>query len=389
MLIWGLLSTLTGVVTNFSGAVACRFFIGFVESAFSPGSFFLLSKWYTKKELSFRIAIFYCGNLISNAFGSLLASGILANMEGVLGHRAWRWLFFIEGAITMVIALVSIFLLPDFPHNTTRHFTTEELKVAQLRMLEDSGEVDIDSSEEKWYHGAYLAFTDWKVYILALSQTTMIAGTSFSTYFPNLTQTLGYDNTKTLLLSAPPWVFACFVALLNTWHSDRVGERYFHHIGPLVVGMVGFVIAMATEAHNIPARYISLFLMTSSYAGYLVVFTWISSSFPRPPAKRAVAISFVNGISQLGAVAGSYVWPSSFGPSFRKSFGFTAAMYGTTIILNFVFRQRLVAENKKIVRGEGSAFEEHSDLAARSQALGVLTGQKDTQQRKEGFRYPL
>lgn len=34
MMLWGLLSLLTGVVTNYTGAVLCRFFLGFVEAAF-------------------------------------------------------------------------------------------------------------------------------------------------------------------------------------------------------------------------------------------------------------------------------------------------------------------------------------------------------------------
>lgn len=37
----------------------------------------------------------------------------------------------------MFVAAISPFILPDFPHNTKRHFTDEEVKVAQLRMLED------------------------------------------------------------------------------------------------------------------------------------------------------------------------------------------------------------------------------------------------------------
>jgi MFS family permease len=393
MMVWGLISLLTGVVRNFSGAVACRFFIGLVEAAFSPGSFFLLSKWYTKKELSLRIAIFYCGNLISNAFGSLIAAGILANMEGILGHRAWKWLFYIEGALTMAIAAASPLILPDFPHNTKRHFTVDEIKVAQLRMLEDAGQADIDSAEEKWYHGARLAFTDWKLYILAVSQTTMILGTSFSTYFPSLTKTLGFGNTKTLLLSAPPWVFSCFVALFNTWHSDRQGERYFHHAWPLAVGIIGFIVAMATDPQNIGARYASLFFMTSSYAGYIIMFTWLSSSFARPPAKRAVAISFVNAMSQLGAIAGSYIWPSSFGPSFRTSFGITTAMYGTTILLNFAFRQCLVKENQRIAAG-GVAAEletsgEQADLTAREDQLKQGGRYNESSQLKATFKYLL
>lgn len=389
MIIWGLISLLTGVVTNFAGAVACRFFIGLIEAAFSPGSFFLLSKWYTRKELSLRIAIFYCGNLISNAFGSLIAAGILANMDGTLGHRAWRWLFFIEGAITIAVAALSIFILPDFPNNTRRHFSEDEIRLAQLRMLEDVGEVDVDSSEEKWYHGAKLAFADWKLYILAFSQTAMIIGTSFSTYFPSLTKTLGYGTTETLLLAAPPWVFACIVAIVNTWHSDRVGERYVHHAWPLVAGIVGFIMAMATQPTNIGARYTSMFFMTASYAGYIVMFTWMSSSFPRPPAKRAVVISFVNAVSQIGAIAGSYLWPSSYGPSFRISFGVTTAMYGITILLNLAFRQRLVAENRKIDAGNAAAFEEHGDLAKDASQLEQLGNNKDVGELRERFRYML
>jgi MFS family permease len=97
MLVWGLISTLSGVVTNYAGMVAIRFFIGFVEAAFLPGALLILSKWYTRRELTLRNAILFCGNLISNAFSSLVGAAVLSNMENVLGYRAWRWLYFIEG----------------------------------------------------------------------------------------------------------------------------------------------------------------------------------------------------------------------------------------------------------------------------------------------------
>lgn len=93
MLLWGLVSTLSGVVHNFAGMVAIRFFLGFVEAAFLPGALLILSKWYTRRELTTRNAILFCGNLISNAFSALIGAGVLSNMQGVLGHAAWRWLF--------------------------------------------------------------------------------------------------------------------------------------------------------------------------------------------------------------------------------------------------------------------------------------------------------
>ena len=75
---------------SFVGALLTRFFLGFVEAAFFPGALFLLSKWYKRSELGVRTAVLSCGSLISNAFGSLIASGILDGMEGKLGHAAWR-----------------------------------------------------------------------------------------------------------------------------------------------------------------------------------------------------------------------------------------------------------------------------------------------------------
>lgn len=75
---------------------------------------------------------------------------------------------------------------------------------------------------------------------------------------------------------------------------------------------------MATT--NTAGRYVALFLQASSYAGFIVFYSWISSTFPRPPAKRAVAIAFINAFSQLGNVAGSYVWNLSAN-GYRSSYG--------------------------------------------------------------------
>jgi hypothetical protein len=52
---------------------------------------FYLSKWYTKKELNLRMSLFYAGSLLSGAFGSLIAAGILKGLAGHDGLDAWQW----------------------------------------------------------------------------------------------------------------------------------------------------------------------------------------------------------------------------------------------------------------------------------------------------------
>lgn len=66
-----------------------------------PGCLYLLTAWYTRKEVGKRTALLYCGSLISGAFSGLIAAGITSGMAGARGIAAWRWLFIIEGALTV------------------------------------------------------------------------------------------------------------------------------------------------------------------------------------------------------------------------------------------------------------------------------------------------
>ncbi|KAF8507453.1 MFS general substrate transporter [Hysterangium stoloniferum] len=354
MMIWGMLSILTGMTLpfNFLGALLTRFFLGFVEAAFFPGALFLLSKWYTRKELGLRTAILYCGNIMSNAFGGLLAAGILSGMDGKLGQAGWRWLFFIEGSLTVFVAICAIFILPDFPA-TMKSLSPLERKLALLRMAEDVGEGDEEDKgeEHNQWTGLTLAVTDWKVWWLAFALLSQVLSLSFNAYFPTLTATLGFKSTTiTLLLTVPPWFFATFVSFFNARHADVTGERFWHISGPILLGIVGFVISLSTM--NTAARYIALFLEAQSYAGFIVLYTWLSNSFARPPAKRAVALALINAWSQLGNIAGSYIWASAWGPTYRKSYGVCVAAAGLTIAMCYVFRQHLIQLNRKLDRKE-------------------------------------
>ncbi|KAJ5953082.1 Major facilitator superfamily domain general substrate transporter [Penicillium vulpinum] len=378
MLLWGVISTLSGNTKNFGDMVGVRFLLGFVEAAFLPGALLILSKWYTRRELTTRNAILFCGNLISNAFSALVGAGVLSNMQGVLGHAAWRWLFWIEGSATMFIAILAAFILPDLPHNA-RGFTEEERQVAQLRMLEDVGEADTDSEELGAFGGLMLALRDPKIYVMMFTFVAYVVGLSFNAFFPTLTGTLGFEYVPTLLMSAPPWVFACIFSVINAWHADKTQEKVWHIIGPIGMGVVGFVICMATN--NVAARYVALFLQAGSYAGFIVFYSWISSSFPRPPAKRAVAIAMINAFSQLGNVAGSYVWDLSDN-GYRSSYGIVLAMFGVTVGGCWYFRSMLISLNQQLEEGE------LADHARGEPAENdILDSPDESLRMRKGFRY--
>ncbi|KAH0829189.1 major facilitator superfamily domain-containing protein [Lanmaoa asiatica] len=386
---WGLTSAMTGVTKNFSGIIACRVFIGVPEAAFYPGSMYLLSRWYTKKELALRSAIFYVGLLISNAFGSFIAAGILGNMQGKLGIAAWRWLFYIEGAITMFIGLLAIWLLPDFPHNT-RWLSPAERRLAQVRLAEDAGEADQDSSDATIFDGFKLAIRDVKVWVFMFMGCAQLLGLSYINFFPTLTATLGYNTTDTLLMAAPPWVFASICCVINAWNCwqrriDRTGERFFHLTSWWWAVIVGYIISLATMSTG--GRYFSLFLMTIGYCGFALTLTWVSSSVPRPPAKRSVAIGLVNGFGNLGNVMGSYIWKASWGPEYHQSMVIALSSLVLASVLSLVMRQMLICENKRMEREERELMEgperERIEEAARLEGISF----EEAIRRRRGFRY--
>ncbi|KAI8314250.1 MFS transporter prlL [Colletotrichum sp. SAR11_59] len=231
-----------------------------------------------------------CGNLAAQGFGGLIAAGILADMEGAAGLRAWRWLFIVEGAVTVALAGVALFILPDYP-KTTSWLTEEERRVAQDRLALDEGLAGGSAEDEDVtaMQGLIMACKDVKVWLLGLAYHATIMGLSFVFFFPTITQGLGATN--------------------KTSYS------------------VGF-------------------------ASGFVILAWISNTIPRPAAKKAAAIAMVNAMGNIGSIPGSYIWPAKYGPYYVESFGAEIALLGFAAIAALGLRFYLRAQNKRLDREE-------------------------------------
>lgn len=139
-----------------------------------------------------------------------------------------RWLFYIEGGITISVAICAMFILPDFPHNT-RWFTPEEKELAISRLAEDGHDNADELRKQTIMHGLRDAVSDWKVWLFSVAAMFQVVGQSFVGYFPTLCATLGYDTTVTLLLCAPPWVFGGMIAFSLAWLVDHFYQRVASH----------------------------------------------------------------------------------------------------------------------------------------------------------------
>lgn len=118
-----------------------------------------------------------------------------------MGIAGWRWLFIIEGVITIGVAIAAGFILPDYPA-TTKWLNEEERNFASWRLMADISESDDTHSRSIW-EGVKLCLTDYRLYIFVLTQHMSILSQTFQYFFPSIVQTLGYGEIETLLLTVP------------------------------------------------------------------------------------------------------------------------------------------------------------------------------------------
>ncbi|KAJ3496878.1 hypothetical protein NLG97_g2327 [Lecanicillium saksenae] len=251
----------------------------------------------------------------------------------------------------LAVAVAAPFVLPDFPR-TTPWLSEKEVSMAVWRLEHDIGEDDWVSREQQtFYEGTKAAVKDPKAWILAFILFGNISAASVVNFFPSVVSTLKYSKVTTLLLTTPPYVLAVATMLLNAWHADRTGERFWHISLPLCVAIATCVIAASTT--NVAARYASMMLMIPGlYTGFTTALAWISNTLPRPPAKRAAALGFINALSNSPAIYTSYLYPAKAAPQYEAAFIHNCLMAVMTIVLAGVLRTMLVRLNKKLDRGE-------------------------------------
>ena len=308
------------------------------------------------------MAIFYSGSLISGAFGNLIAAGILSGLDGAKGMSAWQWLYIIEGTITVFFGMLVCVFLPDFP-DTWRALSPEMKRVANRRLAIDAAEADVDEAGAmSQVRGMKLAFMDPKTYILAIAYHAITGTAGFQNFYPTLTATLGYSHIVSLLLVAPPYIFIVFWSLGHSFMSDRLGNRFWFFMYPIPVTIVGFIIFMTTSSFG--PRYFSFFLINFVFAMNGTCYAWISNAIPRPPAKRAASLAFINSVGNAASIWTPFTYYDGQGDHFPVALGICIGLQVVSACMGLLLRFVLQRQNKRLARLE----DENAQLSEREMA---------------------
>lgn len=123
------------------------------------------------RDLAARISWFYCFSALSGAFSGMLAAAI-AQMDGVGGYQGWRWIFIIEGIVTVLLGIATFFILVDTPERGHKWLEPQEIRFLQLqRFIKQGGRFQDESKEKNFiWRDLKASLLDWRLWLLTWTQ---------------------------------------------------------------------------------------------------------------------------------------------------------------------------------------------------------------------------
>ncbi|KAI1912113.1 hypothetical protein LOZ53_004503 [Ophidiomyces ophidiicola] len=313
MLAWGTVMTLMGIVQNYHGLLISRIFLGITEAGLYPGCAYYITMWYCSKEGQFRQALFFSAASMAGAFSGLLAYGI-AKMDGVGGYAGWRWIFILEGLLTVVVAVMSFWTIYDFP-DTAPFFTERERAFVVHRLKYQGtkpGAKRVAQADEFEWKYVWDAFKDWQVYVAIVMFWGIVCPLyGLSLFLPSIIRDLGYTASTAQLLTVPVYCTAAALAIATAWYADKKGSRSPFVLFYMGIIALGFIICIASAGRGVPGVvYAGVFIAVCGlYPAFPGNITWLSSNLAGS-YKRATGMAIQIGIGNLcGAMAANFYRP--------------------------------------------------------------------------------
>ncbi|PVH99958.1 MFS general substrate transporter [Periconia macrospinosa] len=310
---WGVLTMCLGFVRSFGSFVAVRALLGVAEGGLLPGMVLYLSHFYRRTELALRIGIFYTAASLSGAFGGLLARGLNA-----IGHRGglagWRWIFIIEGLITVLVGVLSFFALPNSIETTT--FLTPPQKAHARQRMDSQAHIH----EPFLWSEVRRGILNLQVWLSALAYFSILCGLySFGLFLPTIINNLKFasDPNEAQLWTVIPYAVAAVCTVFVAILSDRLALRGPIMLCTLPIAIVGY--AVISVSTNAKVQYGMTFLMaTGMYASVPCILSWNSNN-SAGHYKRATTSALQLAIANAGGFVASFVYQKKESPNFHKS----------------------------------------------------------------------
>jgi ACS family tartrate transporter-like MFS transporter len=298
MITWGIFAGATAAVTGANSFAVVRFLLGSAEAGFFPGIVLYFTYWFPSYHHARIVSGFLIGLPIAVAGGAPVSTALLG-LDGMWGLKGWQIMYIAEGVPTVLIGLLTFFVLTDHPQQAK--FLTDAEKAWLSAKLASERTAKEAVKKFSMLQGMF----DLKVLLLALNYFGIVVASLGVLFFvPQIIKSIGVTSNMTVgWLTMIPYISGGIG--LVTWGlvSDRMNERRWNLLGACVVSTVGLIIAGMTMGTW--WAMVGLSIATFGFYGSKGPFWSMPPMFLTGTA-AAASIAWINSIGNLGGFFGPW-----------------------------------------------------------------------------------
>ncbi|KAL2264254.1 hypothetical protein VTK26DRAFT_9030 [Humicola hyalothermophila] len=326
IVVWSVIAISQCAMTERRGFFITRALLGVFEGGFIPDIVLWLSYFYTSRELPIRLSYFWTTYVTTQVVTSLLAFALL-HLRGVNGWAGWRWLFLVEGLITLLIGLASFFNMPASAVQTKTWFrpkgwfSDREVAIMVNRVLrDDPSKGDMHNREAITPRRLWEVLKEydlWPLYIIGV--IAFMPHGPVNAYLTLTLRSLGFSPFNTNLLTIPSTVVHIITLLLLARLSEYLNERTLvSMLQPLWT--LPCIIALRFwpgVIDNAWGTYALISVLLSYPYCHPILVAWTSKN-ANNVGTRTVASAVYNMSVQAGHVAYSFIYQDHDKPYYRN-----------------------------------------------------------------------
>lgn len=281
-------------------------------------------------------------------------------MDGVAGLGGWRWIFILEGLVTIAFSILTFIFIPHFPAKDS--WLSEADRQQLLARLEADKGVERKMLAEVSWIKVCLNYKTWLTTLLFFC-SDMSAG-SLSSFNPTILRELGWTSRRAQVMTIPVWVLGIVGALTTTLTSGRLNKRWPFILVAIILSVIGWTLHLTYQAPGV--RYFAQFLISLGTFVQMPLYMGLLTANLRGRAYQSFGTAVQLGIGNCANFVASNVFITTQSPRYPVGFSvglaITAFAFPSMLLLMVVFtRHNRMIDKKRAALAPGQELDDQLD----------------------------
>jgi MFS family permease len=293
LVFWGVCAAGCGLAKTFHQFEVTRFLLGASESCVFPATVVLLAHWFPSAERA-------RANALWNLCQPLAVVASAPVTGWLLGAYGWQTMLICEGALPFVWLPIWWFFISDRPAEA-KWISNAERDFLEVTLEREAAQLEPAQKIPFWRR---LARREILVMII-MNFLHNSAAYGCMAFFTDGLKAKSFSPVQYGFLFAAPYAVTAVIMVLNSWHSDKTGERRGHVALVYTMSGASLILSVLTREHFWLSYAFMCLAIPGPFAALAPFWAIPTESLPRNVFGPVIGL--VNALGNTGGFAGPYI----------------------------------------------------------------------------------